>query len=267
MLKKTSPTPPADRKNWLSLGFSLRFLCRNFNLLALSLLLMCVTALLTWLGYLLTIHFADGMTARFFQHTPEAAGIIGWLKLKGWWLLKGLFYLVSRVIAFYLAFLVAYSLTSPGYSFLSLSAEKRFLGHDFADDQGFSWGVIVKDLVEGCKIGLFGLGVTLVAFFLSLVPGLGSGLVILIYILYSALMFIDYPASRQHWSLGEKLGWIRRRWTRALRLGWLPALVSMIPLVNIFFMALLFPLFTVHATINFVADRREEEKVAEPAAG
>jgi len=90
---------------------------------------------------------------------------------------------------------------------------------------------------------------------------------ILIYILYSALMFIDYPASRQHWSLGEKLGWIRRRWTRALRLGWLPALVSMIPLVNIFFMALLFPLFTVHATINFVADRREEEKVAEPAAG
>lgn len=262
MLKETSPTRPAGRKSWLGLGFSLRFICRNFNLLGLSLLLMCVTALLTWLGYLLTIHFADGMTARFFQTVPEAAGIVGWLKLKGWWLLKGLFYLVSRIIAFYLAFLVAYSLTSPGYSFLSLSAEKKYLGEAFAGDEGFSWGVVVKDLIEGCKIGIFGLGVTVTAFFLSLIPGLGSGLVVLIYILYSALMFIDYPASRQHWSLGEKLGWIRKQWPRALRLGWLPALVSMIPLVNIFIMALLFPLFTVHATLNFIGGDREVKPVA-----
>ncbi len=259
MVQEKSSALPVGRKSWLSLGFSFRFLCRNLNLLGLSLLLMCATALLTWLGYLLTIHFADGMVAHFFQQAPETAGIIGWFKLKGWWLLKGLFYLVSRIIAFYLAFLVAYSLTSPGYSFLSLSAEKKYLGEAFTAEEGFSWGIIIKDLIEGCKIGVFGLGVTVVAFLLSLVPGLGSGLVVLIYILYSALMFIDYPASRQHWSLGEKLGWIRKQWPRALRLGWLPALVSMIPLVNIFFMALLFPLFTVHATLNFVAGDRDEK--------
>ena len=249
--KKMAPPAPAEKK-WLPLGFSLRFLCGNFNLLGLSLLLMCGTALLTWLGYLVTIHFADSLTAHFFQQAPEAAGVIGWFKVKGWWLLKLLFLLLSRVIAFYLAFLVAYSLTSPGYSLLSVSTEKRFLGEAFTEDEGFSWSIIMRDLVEGCKIGLFGLLVTVAALLLNVVPLVGAVLVILLYVFYSALMFIDYPASRQHWSLGQKLGWIRRQWLKALRLGWLPALVSMIPVVNIFFMALLFPLFTVHATLNFV---------------
>jgi len=258
MTATTSQDCLPEPGRWLTLGFSLRFLSRNFSLLGLSLLLMCGTALLTWLGYLVTIHFADGFTAHFFQQAPEAAGIIGWLKFKGWSLLKLLFFVISRVIAFYLAFLLAYSLTSPGYSFLSLAAEKRFLGKELAEDEGFSWAVLVRDLIEGCKIGLFGLLVTLAALCISLVPLLGSGLVVLLYIFYSALMFIDYPTSRLHWSLGRKLGWLRQRWLKALRLGWLPALVSMVPVVNIFFMAFLFPLFTVHATLNFVNETAVE---------
>ena len=239
-------------KKWLPLTFSLRFIVGNVNLLGMSLLLMLCTALLTWLGYLVTVHFADGLTGQFFQQVPEAAGIIGWFQIKGWWLLKFVFLIFSRVIAFYLAFLVSYSLTSPGYAFLSLSAEKKYLGEAFADDEGLSWAGIRKDLVEGCKIGVFGLGVTGAAIIVNLIPVIGAGLVILLYIFYSALMFIDYPTSRQHWSLGEKLNWIKRQWRKALRLGWLPALISMIPVVNIFFMALFFPLFTVHATLNFV---------------
>ena len=210
-------------------------------------------ALLTWLGYLVTVHFVDGLTGHFFQQAPEAAGIIGWVKVKGWWVLKWLFLVFSRVIAFYLAFLVSYSLTSPGYAFLSVSAEKKYLGEEFAGDDTFTWAGIVKDLVEGCKIGAFGLLVTIAALLLNLIPVAGAGLVIFLYIFYSTLMFIDYPTSRQRWSLGEKLGWIKNQWPRALRLGWLPALISMIPVVNIFFMALFFPLFTVHATLNFVA--------------
>jgi len=34
--------------------------------------------------------------------------------------------------------------------------------------------------------------------------------------------------------------------------GGIYSLLSMIPVVNIFFMALFFPLFTVHATLNFI---------------
>ena len=237
---------------WLPLTFSLRFILTHINLLALSLFLMLCTALLTWLGYLVTVHFVDGLTGHFFQQAPEAVGVVGWFQVKGWWLLRLLFLLISRVIAFYLAFLVSYSLTSPGYAFLSISAEKRFLGEEFAADEGFSWAGIVKDLVEGCKIAVFGLLVTVAALLVNLIPVAGPGLVVLLYIFYSALMFIDYPASRQRWSLGEKLSWIRVQWPRALRLGWLPALISMVPVVNIFFMALFFPLFTVHATLNFI---------------
>ena len=241
-----------NHKKWLPLTFSLRFIFGNLKILGLSLLLMFCTGLLTWLGYLVTVHFADGLTGHFFQQAPDTAGIIGWFLVKGWWLLKFLFLVFSRVIAFYLAFLVSYSLTSPGYAFLSLSAEKKYLGEDFTDDEGFTWAVIVKDLVEGCKIGLFGLGVTVAAVLLNLIPVIGAGLVVLLYIFYSTLMFIDYPTSRQHWSLGTKQGWLKKQWSRALRIGWLPALISMIPVVNIFFMALLFPLFTVHTTLNFV---------------
>ena len=252
MSVQVSETDAISNRKWLPLTFSLRFILGHMNLLGLSLFLMLCTALLTWLGYLVTVHFVDGLTGHFFQQAPEAAGIVGWFQVKGWWVLKLVFLLLSRVIAFYLAFLVSYSLTAPGYAFLSISAEKRYLGEDFTDDEGFTWAGAVKDLVEGCKIGAFGLIVTVAALLVNLIPVVGAGLVILLYIFYSALMFIDYPASRQRWSLGNKLGWIKKQWPRALRLGWLPALISMIPIVNIFFMALFFPLFTVHATLNFI---------------
>lgn len=239
-------------RKWLPLTFSLRFILEHMNILGLSLFLMFCTALLTWLGYLVTVHFVDGLTGHFFQQVPEASGIVGWFQVKGWWILKFMFLVFSRVIAFYLAFLVSYSLTAPGYAFLSISAEKRYLGEDFTDDESLTWAGIVKDLVEGCKIGAFGLVVTVAALLVNLIPVVGAGIVILLYIFYSALMFIDYPASRQRWSLGNKLSWIKTQWPRAMRLGWLPALISMIPVVNIFFMALFFPLFTVHATLNFI---------------
>lgn len=242
---------PLGERNWYSLQFSLHFIFKNLKILGLSFILMLCTGLLTWLGYLVTVHFADGLTGHFFLQAPEVTGFVGWLQIKGWWVLKGLFLVLSRVIAFYLAFLVSYSLTSPGYAFLSLSTEKKYLGEAFSED-AFSWAGIVKDLIEGCKIGAFGLLVTVAALLLNLIPVVGAGLVMLLYIFYSTLMFIDYPASRLRWSLGDKLRWLRSQWPRALRLGWLPAFISMIPVVNIFLMALFFPLFTVHATLNFI---------------
>jgi CysZ protein len=35
--------------------------------------------------------------------------------------------------------------------------------------------------------------------------------------------------------------------------------VSLVPIVNIFLMALLFPLFTVHTTLNFIALEQAEK--------
>jgi CysZ protein len=75
-------------------------------------------------------------------------------------------------------------------------------------------------------------------------------------------MFVDYPTSRRSWSLGRKLRWLRTHSSPSFRLGVLPALISMIPVVNIFAIALLFPLLTVHTTLNFSAIERAEKSSA-----
>jgi CysZ protein len=80
-------------------------------------------------------------------------------------------------------------------------------------------------------------------------------------------MFIDYPASRRRWSLGRKILWLRTHNTRALRIGVLPALISIIPVVNIFAIALLFPLLTIHATLNFSAIELAEKYPAVSPGG
>jgi len=248
-----------SKTSWSPLTSALGFIFRHARILLISLVLVALTGLLTWVGYLATIHLANGLTGHFFQQAPGAEGISGWFLIKGWWLLKILFLIVSRFIAFYLAFLLAFTLTSPGYVFLSTATEKTFLGESFQEDAPFSWHGIMTDLIEGGKIAIVGVLVTIAALLINLVPIVGQILVFLLYSYYSALMFIDYPASRRRWRLGQKISWMRQNWWPALRLGLLPALVSLIPFVNIFFMALLFPLLTVHTTLNFVRFEKEPE--------
>lgn len=206
-----------------------------------------------FLGYIGALDFIRGLTGHFFQQPPESTGFWSWFMVKGWWVLKYLFFIVTRIIAFYLSFLVAYCLTAPGYVFLSTATEKTYLGEDFEFDEGFTVTGVITDVIEGCKIGAVGILVTIVALFANFIPIVGQIVVLFIYTFYSALMFVDYPASRHRWSLGKKISWVREYNKRSFRLGIFPALISMVPIINIFFMALLFPLFTVHTTLNFIA--------------
>jgi len=215
-------------------------------------MLVVLTGTLTWIGYLEAIHLVDGWTGNFILHPPEGTGIGGWFIVKGWVILKYLFLAVSRVAAFYLAFLTAYCLTCPGYVFLSTATEKKYRGGSLTNEQGLSLSGIITDLIEGCKIGILGLLVTIIALVINFIPLVGQGLVFLLYTFYSALMFVDYPASNRRWSLGRKIAWINANRNRSFRLGLLPALITLIPIINILFLALLFPLFTVHTTLNFM---------------
>lgn len=240
-----------DTSKWLPLWSSLFFLLRSGRLIGWSLALTLATVLLTWLGFLLTTDLIDSLTGSFLSAEPARDGWLGWLKYSGWWLAATLFLFISRVISFFVAFLIAYTLTSPFYSFLSGAAEKRFLGDAYEDDGGLSVAGICRDLFEGMKIAGFGLVVTVFALMISFVPLFGQLAVIFLYTCYATLMFIDYPTSRRRWSLARKLSWLRRHLPASLRLGILPAVIGMIPVVNVLFMALLFPLLTVHATLNF----------------
>jgi CysZ protein len=252
MQKQMNVASPPNAE-WIPLTRSMLLMLSRKQLLGWSLVLFLITIFLTWLGYLLTVDFLDNATGGFTTAAPAADTIWGWIKHKGWVVGSWLFLVVSRIVAFYFAFLLAYTLTTPGYAFLSSAAEKLHAGEAFAADGGFSISGFLLDIFEGMKIAIFGLLVTIIAFLVNFIPGIGQVAVVLLYTFYSALMFIDYPASRRRWSLGRKLDWLRSHSSIALRIGLLPALLSMIPLVNIFAMSLLFPLLTIHATLNFSA--------------
>ena len=238
---------------WVPLSRAGRLLATSPGLLGWSLLLVAVTCGLTWFGYLGTTALMDQLTGSFFQQGPEPVGILGWLKLQGWRVLRFFFLVLSRVIAFYLAFFAAYTLTTPGYIFLSTAVEKKEAGQDFEADAPFTLIGVLIDLREGFKIALIGIALSLLAFFLNFIPIIGQLLVIALYSWCASLMFLDYPTARRRWTLGRKLAWTRRHWVATLRLGLVAALLGMVPLLNVFLMALFFPLFTVHTTLNFLA--------------
>ncbi|MGD9948728.1 MAG: cysteine biosynthesis protein, partial [Desulfobulbus sp.] len=104
---------------WVPLSFSFAFLLRHPRLLGWSLILVLVTGSLTWAGYLFSIDLINHFTGSFFTTPPAVEKFWQWLLLWGWTGLKWIFMILTRVVAFYLAFVVAYSLTTPGYVFLS----------------------------------------------------------------------------------------------------------------------------------------------------
>jgi Uncharacterized protein involved in cysteine biosynthesis len=238
---------------WVPFSTSCRFLFRHPRLLAISLLLMLLTGGLTWLGCLYSVDMIDHFSGSFFTTPPVVERFWHWPVLWGWTALKWLYLLLTRTAAFYLAFVLAYCLTTPGYAFLSIWAGNRYCGQAGDGEAVFSLTGALIDLREGIKTGAVGVLVTVVSLVVNFIPGIGQVAVLLLYSYYTALMFVDYPASRYRWTMKQKLGWLRRYGGRSFRLGFFPAVISMVPLLNIFLMALLFPLFTVHATLNFLA--------------
>jgi CysZ protein len=243
--------PPAT--SWVPLSFSFAFIFRHPRLLGWSLILVLITGSLTWAGYLFSVDLINQLTGSFFTIPPTAEKFWQWPMLWGWTGLKWIFMILTRVVAFYLAFVVAYSLTTPGYVFLSTWTGNRYSQQAGQGEARLSLSGAMIDLWEGVKIGAMGLVVSMVALVANFIPVIGQATVFCLYAFYSALMFVDYPASRYRWSLGRKLLWLRRHHNQAFRLGLFPAMISMLPVLNVFLMALFFPLFTVHTTLNFLA--------------
>ncbi len=242
-----------NHAEWIPLSTTIKLIFTRRQLFFWSLLLVCSTIGLTWLGNWLLTDYADQLQASLFAAEPAAEGIWGWIRHTAWLAGGWLYHIVSRIVSFYLSFLLAYTLTTPGYAFLSAAAEKLHAGDFFDADAAFTVTGIIRDIFEGLKIALFGVIITIAALLLNFVPAIGQAAAFLLYCYYSALLFLDYPASRRRWHLGQKLSWMRQHSSPSFRLGLGPALISMIPLVNIFAMALLFPLLTVHASLNFSA--------------
>ena len=251
------PLPPPTE--WIPFSQSVSLMFKTTRLLGYSVVLFAVTIALTWFGYMVITGYADAFISGYFSSPPVAEGLWGWIKHTGWVTGKWFMLLISRVLAFYLSFLFSYSLTTPGYVLLSSATEKVQLGEQFASDDGFSLRGALVDLVEGIKIGLYGVLVTFAALLVSFIPVVGQVVVFLLYSYYSALMFIDYPASRRRWTLRRKIGWISANRGIAFRLGFVPAVLSMVPFLNIFLLAVFFPMLTIHATLNFTNSQPDND--------
>lgn len=243
--------PPVAQ--WIPLSYSLGFILRKKRLLGWCVLLILLTIVLTWLGYMITVDYVGDLTEQFVSTAPATESIWGWIKYSGWIVGSWLVVIVSKIVAFYLAFLFAYSISTPGYVFLSTAAEKLHAGEYFDADANLTIIGFFVDIFEGIKIALFGILVTFVALFVNFIPVVGQAAVFLLYTYYSALMFMDYPASRRRWSFKRKIDWLKTNSSPSFRIGVLPALVSMVPILNIFAIAILFPILTVHTTLNFTA--------------
>lgn len=238
--------------SWVPLGYSFGFLFKHPQLIGWSLLLVVLTGALTWGGYLLTVDWTQHLTGSFFTTPPATEKWWQWPIMWGWVGLKWTYMLLTRVVAFYLAFSAAYSLTTPGYVYLSNWAGNSYSPEAGKGEAQLSARGALLDLWEGIKIGVFGILIAVLALLLNFLPVVGQAAVFCLYAFYSTLMFIDYPSSRYRWSLGRKIRWLRFHSAQSFRLGVFPALISMVPVLNIFFMALFFPLFTVHSTLNFL---------------
>ncbi len=249
------------KPQWIGLNSSIGFIIKSKRVLGWSLLLTLLTVFVTWGVFLLGSHYLDILYLDLFpaRITPE-----GWwqvIKDKLWLTVSWFFRIGTTIVCFYLSFLLAYCLTCPGYFFLSHAAEKIYAGKEFDPDAAFTLQGILVDLWEGIKIALLGVVVTFFTLWLNFIPLVGQGLLLLVYVFYSTLVFIDYPASRRRWRLGRKISWIRENNKVAFRIGLLPAVVSLIPLVNIFGMAIIFPIMTVHATLNFTIIEISKKKL------
>jgi CysZ protein len=247
-MNTTSPQNPA----WVNLSGAVLFLLRHPGLLMFSLGLVSLTALLSWLGFTFIIAQLDTFFTDLLKPPPPSDAWWAIIIEGGWQLVMWFYLLVSRLIGFYLCFLLAYTLSSPLYSLLSEAVERATLVMG-TNAIRFSPRTLLLDIKEGVKLALMGIGIAVASLVIGLVPLFGPVLVLIIYIFYTALLFIDFPAANRHWALRRKIRWLQDRPRVAIRLGTLPALIGMIPVVNIFIMALLFPLLVVQATLNFVS--------------
>ncbi|MCK5808342.1 hypothetical protein KAH37_05090, partial [bacterium] len=133
-------------ESWIPLRENIRFLLKHPQLLALTVILLAATVLVTFLGYSVIIAFFEDFTRAFFKTAPAGTTMWDTIYRFGWHILLWLYMISSRLIAFYIALLIGYSITSPGYMFLSNSVE-RIDETGSIEGEGFEIEMIFDDLI------------------------------------------------------------------------------------------------------------------------
>jgi len=208
-------------------------------------------------AYLLTGIVNSRFTGVFLSwwHEPALSGIWSYILYGLWWISFWSAKITAVILAFYIAFLVIYILISPVYSWLSHLSEKALT--NTVSETDFTLKQIWFDIKEALKISLFGILLTIIAIFFMFIPVIGIVAGFLIYLYSFSILFLDYVTSRKGMTFKQKISWASKHPGFVFSLGWLPALMSYIPILSTFLVSLVFPVFVVYATLNFLAIGKE----------
>jgi len=249
-----------DARNGVSVADAFKAILKSGKLFFASIGVILAMLLISILIYHQVASFVTIKTLDFFEIAPAADNLFSEIyhavKVCGAFLFK----IVVNVLLFYLSFAVSYALVSPLYSFISMIAENVYFGKP-EDDAELSLPGVIEDIKQALKASAAVLVLGISAFFIGFVPVLGQILAFVLCFFMNALLIFDFVTSRRRWKFVRKAKWLLMHPSIALKTALLPSLISLIPVVNTILMPFLFPVFVVHATMNFAFEETKNAAV------
>ena len=248
----------SEMKSGISILQAFKAILKSGKLFFASIGVILIMMILTFFFYHRVTSFVTVKTLDFFEITPATdelfSQIYHALKVCSAFLFK----LVLNVLSFYFSFILAYALTSPLYSFISIIAEDIYFGKP-KDDAEVSISGIIEDVKQALKVTLAAFLLGVIAFFIGFVPVLGQVAALVFCFFMNALLIFDFVTSRRRWTFVNKAKWLLFHPALTLKTALFPTLISFIPVINTIFTAFLFPVFVVHATMNFACAERGDK--------
>ncbi len=239
-------------KKYISLSESINFFFRNKSMLFASFIIIAITFMVSIIAQSLVGDLVEHSGFFLVNEPAKPVDLIGEIWSFAWTLLHGLYIVFVRITVFYITFFIAYTFSSPLYSLISFFTEKIFKGGRVDDDVPLSFDQAVKDIIEALKLTIVVFAVSIASFFVSAIPLFGPLISFGGFVMINALILFDFAAARKGWSLKKKIQWTWNNKVTSFKIGFIPALVSMIPIFNIFFLVFIYPVFTVYGTLNFI---------------
>lgn len=204
-----------------------------------------------------TGHWYDDLAGAVWSLFPE-----GWSEASGWtggllralrWLLEVLAGIAIALLGLVAVFLLSSVVAAPFNDALSEAVEDILTGRRAAP---FSFRRMVVDIVRTIRIELLKVFVYVAVigpmFIVSfLIPGVGQVVSLAAFVLtavYLGVDYIDWPAARRDWSVGDRIAFVRRQLPAVAGFGSGVWVLLFIPLINLFFM----PAAVAGGTILFV---------------
>ncbi|MBP5406864.1 EI24 domain-containing protein [bacterium] len=246
-----------EAKSGISIADAFKAILKSGKLFFFSIGVILIMLLVSIFIYHQISSFVTIRTLDFFEIAPAADNLFSQiyhaLKVCGAFLFK----IVVGILLFYLSFVVSYALVSPLYSFISIIAEDVYFGKP-KDDAELSIPGVIEDVKQALKISAVVFALGILAFFIGFIPVFGQIAAFVLCFFMNAFMIFDFVTSRRRWSLVQKAKWIVVNPAVTVKTALLPSVVSCIPVVNTILTAFMFPLFVVHATMNFAFEEAKK---------